>query len=199
MTPRRPLPARLATATLGVTAVAFAAGGCGRSPERPWALEQSPPAADSATGDGAPARVRLEAGHHEAIREVAATLAGGVEAWDGRVRLESGRLRWSDVPAAVAAAGDREGIECVVSEVLADGRDGRWSFRLLTSDREPGRIVIDRDPDDGAITVREASLGRRPDAGAMRRRASRLTEAFAEELARLAERPRFAEVEDAGD
>lgn len=193
MTPRRPLPARLAAATLCVTTGALAAGGCSRSPERPWALEQSPPAAGTADGATAPARVRLEADHREAIREIAATLAGGPEAWDGRVRLETGRLRWSDVPAAVAAAGDREGIECVVSEVLADGRDGQWSFRLLTSDREPGRIVIDRDPHDGAITVREASLGRRPDAEAMRRRASRLAEAFAEELARLAERPRFAE------
>ena len=178
---------------LCVPGVVFAVSGCRGVDERPWALEQSPPLTATVAGAGSPARVRLEPAHRRTITEVAASLAGGPGAWDGRMRLETGRPRWSYVPAAVAAAGDREGIECVISEVLADGHDGLWIFRLLTADREPGLLRIGRTPEDGTITVLEASLGRRPDARAMRRRADRLAEAFDQELARLAERPRFAE------
>jgi hypothetical protein len=189
----RPRPSRARViAAAGVLVVACGLPGCRGADERPWALDQSPTMADG--GESAmPPRIRLEPAHRQAIHEVAASLVGGTGAWDGRERLETGRVRWSDTPAAAAAAGGREGIECVIAEVLADGREGLWSFRLLTADGEPGVLRIGRSPEDGAITVLEASLGRRPEAEAMRRRASRLAEAFGEELARLAERPRFAE------
>ena len=116
--------------------------GAGCAAERPWAVESNPPMRLLA-GES---RQRTVMGPEEAgtVREAAAELAGGAEAWDGRRRLASGEPRWDDVEPALAAAGGRAGIEVVIARTLADGSEGAWEFALVTSDREPGRFRLER-------------------------------------------------------
>jgi hypothetical protein len=171
--------------------------GCAR--ERPWAISEAPPMRLEAGDERARTVVRPE--DDAAIREVAVELAGGAEAWDGTPRLIDSGSPWAAVREALAAAGDREGIECVVARMLEDGSGDAWDFELMTIEREPGRFRVERvEPGEpgGAeargFTIVRAELGRRPDAPAMQRRTARLVAAFKEEMQRRGEALRFAEV-----
>jgi len=168
-----------------------ALSGCGG--ERAWATEESPP---MRLGPGESRQAtRLGPSEEEAIREAALRIAGGQEAWDGTRRLQVSGARWTDVPDALAAACAREDVQCVISEVSAAGTGDRWAFELMTAEREPGWVQVERDDHAEGVEARvtEIRLGRRPNAEAMQRRADRLVAAFHEEMARIGARLRFVE------
>lgn len=175
----------------------LAAAGC--ATERPWANSEAPPMRLETRDDQS--RIILRPEDEAAIRDVGVELAGGADGWDGTPRLIEGSPPWSAVRDAVAAAGNREGIECVVARVVEDGSADSWDFELLTVEREPGRFRVER---GGAATgasgfvIVRAELGRRPEASAMQLRTARLVAAFEEEMQLRGELPRFAEVGGGG-
>lgn len=178
-----------------------ASGLFGCRQERPWATEDAPPM--RLVPGEARQTARLGPEDEEAIRAAALRIAGGESAWDGTPRLTASGSRWSDVPDAVAAAGARPDVQCVIGRVAADGSEGRWAFELMTAEREPGWLEVERMDADaadaadghGGPRVTAVRLGRRPEAMAMQRRADRLVAAFHEELERIGASKRFAEVQ----
>ncbi|MDY7109548.1 MAG: hypothetical protein SYC29_13010 [Planctomycetota bacterium] len=113
-------------------------------------------------------------------REQAAVLAALESAAEGQGPGEPPApaphgIRWSDAPAAVAAACND--VEMAVVEMTEEEGGDVLRFRLLAAEGWPGEVVLRRLPPPEVYSA-EASIGRFPDKPARRARAERLLQAI---------------------
>lgn len=158
--------------------VAILACGCQESKYAVSTLERD-------TNERATRRVLTPEEQKEVLAAMKSVAVGHTPAFN-RNRMTHG-MRWSDIPAAVAAACDEEGVEMVVYQQV----DEPWGilFHMRTADDRPAELEVHR-THDARIYEASANVGRF-DKPLDQARAKRLLEELDRAMARYGEKRRL--------
>jgi hypothetical protein len=172
-----------AARAVGVALIAILAG-CAGSPQAPAAASNH-----DLTPDEARQKKVLSDDDRARLLAAMRTVAEGHEPVNPPAPAPGG-MRWSDVPAAVAAACGAS--EMAVRRTVREQGGVRIRFELRTIEEWPGELIVDRV--EGPATYRaEARIGRFPDEPECLGRAEKLLDQLAISMRRLGRKRGFNE------